>query len=118
VRVLLDENLPHDLAGALAGHAVSTVHSLGWAGTRNGALLKRAGTVCDVFISMDGNIEHQQNLAGLSFGVVVIEAPSNRMADLLAVVHELLRAIDAVRSGEVRRVGTSRKRRGETNQAS
>ena len=66
MRVLLDENLPHDLAGALAGHAVSTVQSLGWAGTRNGALLKRAGTVCDVFISMGGNVEHQQNLAGLA----------------------------------------------------
>jgi hypothetical protein len=25
VRVLLDENLPHDLAGALIGHAVSTI---------------------------------------------------------------------------------------------
>ena len=113
MRVLLDENLPHDLAGALVGHAVSTVQSLGWAGTRNGELLKRAGTVCDVFISMDGNIERQQNLAGLSFGVVVIEAPSNRMADLLPVVPELLHAIDAVRSGQVRRVGKSRKRRGE-----
>ena len=118
MRVLLDENLPHDLAGALVGHAVSTVQRLGWAGTRNGALLKRAGAVCDVFISMDGNIEHQQNLAGLSFGVVVIEAPSNRMADLLPVFPDLLHAIDAVRPGEVRRVGKSRKRRGESNQAS
>jgi hypothetical protein len=118
VRVLLDENLPHDLAGALVGHVVSTVQSHGWAGTRNGALLKRAGSVCDVFISMDGNIEHQQNLAGLSFGVVVIEAPSNRMADLLPVVRELLHAIAAVRSGEVRRVGKSRKGRGEPDQVS
>ena len=118
MRVLLDENLPYDLAGALVGHAVSTVQSLGWAGTRNGALLKRAGTVCDVFISMDGNIEHQQNLAGLSVGVVVIEAPSNRMADSLPVVPELLHAIDAVRPGEVRRVGKSRKRRSEPHQAS
>jgi hypothetical protein len=60
VHVLLDENLPHDLAGALTGHAVSTVQGLGWAGTRNGALLKRAGDVCDVLISMDGNIEHSR----------------------------------------------------------
>ena len=105
MRVLLDENLPHDLAGALTGHAVSTVQGLGWAGIKNGALLKRAGDVCDVFISMDGNIERQQNLAGLSFGVVVIDAPSNRMADLLPVVPELLQVIDAVRPGEVRHVG-------------
>ena len=116
--ILLDENLPHDLARALNGHAVSTVQSLGWAGTRNGALQKRAGAECDVFISMDGNIEHQQNLASLSFGVVVIEAPSNRMADLLPVVPELLNAIDAVRAGEVQRVGRSRKRRGEPGEAS
>jgi hypothetical protein len=55
---------------------------------------------------------------GLAFGVVVIEAPSNRMADLLPAVPELLHAIDAVRSGEVRRVGKSRKRRGEPDQVS
>lgn len=90
MRVLLDENLPHDLSSALTGHVVSTVQGLGWAGTKNGALLKRAGDVCDVFISMDGNIEHQQDLANLSFGVVVIDAPSNRMADLLPTVAELL----------------------------
>jgi hypothetical protein len=90
VRALLDENLPHDLAGALTGHSVSTVQGLAWAGTKNGVLLKRASDVCDVFITMDGNIERQQNLANLSFGLVVIDAPSNRMADLLPVVPELL----------------------------
>jgi hypothetical protein len=111
VRVLLDENLPHDLVGALTGHSVSTVQGFGWAGTKNGALLRRASDVCDVFISMDGNVEHQQNLASLSFGVIVIDAPSSRMADLLPVVPELLQAIDAVRPGEVRHVGMPPKRR-------
>jgi hypothetical protein len=116
VRVLLDENLPHDLAKLLTGHVVSTVQGLGWAGTKNGALLKRASDVCNVFLSMDGNVEHQQNVASLSFGVVVIDAPSNRMADLLPVVPELLQAIDAVRPGEVRHVGTSPKRHRGTGQ--
>lgn len=116
MRVLLDENLPHDLAGALTGHTVSTVHGLGWAGTKNGALLKRASDECDVFISMDANVEHQQNLASLTFGVVVIDAPSNRMADLLPVVPELLQTIDAVRPGEIRHVGTSPTRRRGTGQ--
>jgi hypothetical protein len=118
VRVLPDENLPHDLAGALTGHDVSTVQGLGWAGTKNGALLKRASDMCDVFISMDGNIEHQQNLASLSLGVVVIDAPSNRMADLLPVVPELLQAIDAVRPSEVRHVGQSPEHSGDSGQAS
>jgi hypothetical protein len=54
--------------------------------------LKRAGDVCDVLISMDGNIVHQQNLTRLSFGVVVVDAPSNRMEDLLPVVPDLLQS--------------------------
>jgi hypothetical protein len=35
VRVLLDENLAHDLAGAVTGHSVSTVLGLGWAPMTN-----------------------------------------------------------------------------------
>jgi hypothetical protein len=42
MRVLLDENLPHDLIEALVGHSISTVQGLGWAGIKNGELLKRA----------------------------------------------------------------------------
>nr|PZN82127.1 MAG: hypothetical protein DIU54_15625 [Acidobacteriota bacterium] len=68
--------------------------------------------MCDVFVTMDGNIEHQQRLAALSFGIAIIGAASNRMVDLLPVVPELIQAIDAVQPGEVRRVGTSPKGRG------
>jgi hypothetical protein len=114
VRVLLDENLPHDLAKVLTGHAVSTVQGFGSAGTKNGALLKRAGGQCDVFVTMDGNIEHQHSVSDLSFRIVVIDSASNRMADLLPVAAELLSAIDAVRPGEVRRVGTFPKGRGRS----
>ncbi len=117
MRVLLDENLPHDLAKVLTGHAVSTVQGLGWAGTKNGALLNRAGGGCDVFVTMDANIEHQQTVSALPFGIVVIGAASNRMADLLPVVSELLQAIDVVRRGEVRHVGTPPKGRGPSKSA-
>jgi hypothetical protein len=111
VRVLLDENLPHDLAKLLTGHAVYTVQGLGWAGTKNGALLKRAEGKFTVLVTMDGNIEHQQNLAALSFGIVIIGAASNRIADLLPVLPELLQIIDTVQPGEARRVGPSPKGR-------
>ncbi|MCC7126049.1 MAG: DUF5615 family PIN-like protein [Acidobacteria bacterium] len=111
---MLDENLPHDLVEVLTGHDVSTVQKLGWAGTKNGALLTRASGHCDVFVTMDGNIEWQQNLAGLAFGVVVVSAPSNRIADLRPLVPEILKACDMVRPGEVRRVGTAAKGRGRS----
>ena len=86
--------------------------ALGWAGTKNGALLKRASGQCDVFVTMDGNIEHQQDFANLRFGVVVISAASNRMADLQPVIPDLLHAIGGVRPGDVRRVGRPPKGRG------
>jgi hypothetical protein len=41
-RTLLDEQLPHDLKAALASVGAVFVHDLGWKGTKNGELLRRA----------------------------------------------------------------------------
>jgi hypothetical protein len=96
VRVLLDENLPHALIDMLVGHSVSTVQGLGWDGTKNGALLKRARGLIDAFVTIDGNL---------------VEAPSNRVQDLLPVVPEILAALDRVQPGSVEAVGRPRSRR-------
>lgn len=106
VRVLLDENLPHDLAQALAGHEVLTVQGLGWSGLKNGELLRRAAGQIDAFVTMHNNLQFQQRLEGLSFGVVVIHAHSNRMADLLPVIHLVLAALTDSVPGSVRHVGS------------
>ena len=79
MRVLLDENLPHDLASELVGHEVATVQGLGWAGIKNGELLRQATDKIDAFLTMDRNLELQQKLGELSFGIVVIRARSNRL---------------------------------------
>src|SRR6266487_2183213 len=44
MNVLLDECLPRKLKDDLPGHAVSTVLEMGWAGTKNGTLLRLAET--------------------------------------------------------------------------
>ena len=71
MRVLLDENLPLDLASELLGHDVQTVVGLGWEGVKNGELLHRAAGHFDALITMDRNLEFQQPLAQQPFGVVV-----------------------------------------------
>jgi predicted nuclease of predicted toxin-antitoxin system len=38
MRVLLDEQLPLDLAPEFQGHDVSTVHAEGWDGLKNGVV--------------------------------------------------------------------------------
>jgi hypothetical protein len=58
VRVLLDENLPHDLIAELLGRDVVTVQGLGWSGVKNGDLLRRAAGQIDVFVTMDRKLEH------------------------------------------------------------
>jgi hypothetical protein len=89
VRVLLDENVPHDLIPQLAGHDIATVQGLGLAGIKNGDLLERARGGVDVFVTMDRKLEKQHDVSGLPFGIVVIVAKSNRMVDLLPLVNAL-----------------------------
>lgn len=82
MRILLDENLDWRLARALPGHEVESVTRLGWTGTQNGLLLKKAQEAdFDVLLTMDSNISFQQKLIGHPIKIVILRAPSNRLAD-------------------------------------
>lgn len=105
MRILVDENFPADFAKLIEGHEVSTVHGLGWSGIKNGELLRRAGGVFDVFLTLDRNLEFQQNIASLSFGVVVVRAASNRLADLKPHLPSILAAVNQAEAGQVLHAG-------------
>jgi hypothetical protein len=107
MRVLLDECLPRGLKRHLSGHDVITVAEAGWAGTKNGDLLRLATGNIDVFVRIDKNVVHQQGMDALPFMVVTLIARTNRLADLLPLVPGTLAAIDSFVSGQVIRVGTS-----------
>jgi hypothetical protein len=106
VRVLLDENLPHDLILELGDHQVVTVQGLGWAGVKNGELLRRAAGLVDAFLTMDRKLEFEHDLAALQFGVVVIRARSNRVQDIRPLVGAIDDALARVKPGGVVRVGS------------
>jgi len=61
VRVLLDKQLPLDLAAMLEGHAATTVTGRGWAGVKNGDLLRRMRGEYDALLTMDQGIEFQDS---------------------------------------------------------
>jgi hypothetical protein len=105
VRVLLDENLPGDLAAELAGHEVAGVAELGWQGIKNSELLRRAQGRFDVLLTMDTNLEFQQNIAVSGAAILVLVARSNRMVHLRPLVPAIMAALKAVRPGELRKVG-------------
>ena len=52
----------------LERHAAATVVGCGWAGVKNGDLLRRMRGEYDALLTMDQGIEFQQNIAALPFG--------------------------------------------------
>lgn len=105
MRILLDEQLPRQLAPYFVGHDVRTTQEQGWAGLRNGALLKQAlAAAFEVFITGDKNLEFQQILKVSGIFVVVLVAPSNKLEDLLPRIPGALEAIARAKPGEVERV--------------
>ena len=94
------------LAAEFPGHAVHTVSGRGWTGIKNGELLRRMSGQYDVLVTMDRSIEFQQRISTLPFGIVLVRARSNRMEDLRPLVPSILSALDAVKPGRVRRVGS------------
>ena len=105
VRILLDENIPVDLAADLAGHDVETVMGLGWTGVANGTLLTRASGRFDAFLTMDRNIEFQQQIPELPFGVIVLRAPSNRLIHLRPLLPAILGILTVLAPGQLRYAG-------------
>jgi predicted nuclease of predicted toxin-antitoxin system len=90
MRVLLDENLPRRLKQHLPfDWRISTVGECGWSGKKNGELLQLAEQDFDCFLTMDRGLEYEQNLEGRTVSVVLLRAPSNRLADLLPLVPEI-----------------------------
>lgn len=105
MRVLLDEQLPRQLAPLLTGHEVRTVQQESWAGLKNGELLDAAEAAgFNVFVTGDRNLQFQQNLAERRLGVVVLCGASNALEDLLPLVRAAITAIEAVQIGQVLRV--------------
>jgi hypothetical protein len=75
VKVLLDENIPHNLRRSLSHHEVATVAYMGWSGFKNGALLRVAeDNGIEVFVTGDKALTYQQNMAGRRIAVVALSA--------------------------------------------
>jgi hypothetical protein len=97
--------VPHDLLLHLAALDVVTVQQLGWAGMKNGVLLRAAREAgIRMLITVDRRIEYQQNIPKSGVALVVLDARSPRMADILPLVPALLAALPLAQIGQVTHV--------------
>lgn len=77
----------------LPEHAVKTAYQMGWAAKKNGELLKLVESDIEVFLTVDQNLRHQQNLVSSSLKFIVLVVANNqydRLAPLILQVKAVL----------------------------
>ena len=103
MKVLLDEDIDHRLRKRLTSHEVFTVHYRGWAGLKNGELLRTAEeNGIEVFVTGDQNLINQQNLRDRRMAVIVLSATNGpiikyHLADIAAAIDKATGRIRARR---------------------
>jgi predicted nuclease of predicted toxin-antitoxin system len=100
MKILLDECIDRKLAKDFAGYQVKTVPQMGWAGVKNGQLLALAETEFDIFITVDRNLSFQQNLPQFDIAIIVLQASSNRLAELKPLVPKVLAILATAAKGQ------------------
>lgn len=105
MRVLLDECVPRTLKQELDDHEAQTVVEIGWSGIENGALLRRAAADFDVLVTVDTNLEHQQNVAALPLPVIVIYSDRNEIGALRARMDDVRALLASALETRLYRVG-------------
>lgn len=90
MKVLLDHCVPQRFGRLLTGHQVNTTHEMGWSGLSNGRLLAQASQQFDAFLTVDQNVQFQQNLATLSLPVGIMVAANNRFETLAPYARTVL----------------------------
>ena len=105
MRIILDECLPQRLLRDLSEHVVTTVARQGWAGATNGALLKCVEPDFDVFITMDSNLAHQQNMGSLRICLIVLHGLNSRYETLQPLLPGIRDALRQAKPGVVFHIG-------------
>ena len=102
MRLLLDESFPRQLGGFFPdAFEVRTAQRMGWAGSKNGDLLRRAAAHgFDALVTADRGIEYQQNPDHLPMPVLVLIASRTRVQELRVLVP---RVVDVVTGNLQRR---------------
>ncbi len=105
MKILLDECVPRALKRHLKSHEVQTVPEAGWASKKNGELLDLARGRFDVFLTVDQNLQYQQNLLRSPVAVLLVIVPDNSIDSILPLLSAIEQALASLKPGEFRIVG-------------
>ena len=106
MRLLLDESVPMQLRSLLGEHDVWTVRNMGWNGRSNGELLALAREEFDAFITLDQNLEYQQDITGRNIPIIVLIARRSGIDHLEPLIPRVLQALQNLKRRHVLQIGT------------
>ena len=97
MKIIIDECLPKRIIQFFNDDAW-TVPQIGLSGYRDTELLDELDKRnIDVFITIDGNIEYQQQFINRIFGTIIIRSVSNRFSDLKHFEDELKEVVKSIK---------------------
>ena len=105
MKILLDECVDQKLRLMFAEHDCQTAAYAKLAGLKNGVLLAAAEAAdFEILITTDQEIPYQQNLDGRRISILILCAPTNRLADLKCLVPAALVSLHSIQPGQVIRL--------------
>ena len=87
MKILLDECVTKKLKRHLTEFEIKTVVEMNWSGLKNGRLMNVAVEEnFDVLLTIDKNLEHQQNMNKYEIAVVVLDVEKSKVDYLLELL--------------------------------
>ena len=98
---LLDECVPRRLKREFINFEVFTIEQAGFKGLKNGNLLREASKTFKVLITVDKNLEYQQNKKDLPMAILILSARSNRFESPAPLISLVKQALEKIETGDV-----------------
>ena len=94
MKILLDECVTKHLKPKLLSHEVLTVSEMNWSGIKNGKLMSlSAEHNFDILLTIDKNLQHQQNLIKYPIAIVIFDCVSADISELSKFISAFLNQI-------------------------
>lgn len=106
MKIIIDECVPHLVKKRLPERQIKTVQEMGWAGEKNGELLKLVEAKFDVFITSDKNLRYQQNLKSRTVAILLL--PSNQVPIIQNLLPEIDEALQMIKPSDFLEISQSR----------
>ncbi|MBP9096359.1 MAG: DUF5615 family PIN-like protein [Ignavibacteria bacterium] len=91
MKILFDENFPKLIRNELKDFTVFTTGEMGWNGIKNGKLLKlMIENEFDCLLTLDKNLEYQQNIQNLSIKILVVNTFDTTYKNILKLVPKII----------------------------